>query len=484
VSSQHCDLCPSGKVANATDCNDGDFKIKPGAPEIQADSVDQDCNGKEICFIDADKDGHRTETTIESSNGACASVDGEAVATSETDCDDGNAGIQKVCQLSAGSLHTCAILNGGRVRCWGAGGEGRLGYAAIAPIGDNETPGSAGDVNVGGFVTQISAGTEHTCALLKDATVRCWGSNDFGRLGYSNVAWIGDNEHPAMQAVVDVGGNVLGVSTGQYHTCALLSSGKVRCWGRGLSLGYGNENSVSTPSTAGDLIIGSLGTTVASLSVGAKALHSCAVLNDGKLQCWGLNGSGQLGYGHTNIIGDGENPSSAGYVDVGGVVTQVSVGGGTCALLQGGKVRCWGSGSSGMLGYAGTDNIGDTETPASKGDVDVGGVATQISMGGSHTCALLSGGKVRCWGSGLSGRLGYGGVDNIGDTETPASKGDVDVGGTVVQIAAGGSHTCALLTGSRVRCWGSSVNGELGYGNTNSIGDNETPASAGDVPLF
>lgn len=105
-----------------------------------------------------------------------------------------------------------------------------------------------------------------------------------------------------------------------------------------------------------------------------------------------------------------------------------------------------------------------------------------IAAGDLHTCALLDSGAVRCWGSGENGRLGYGDTNYIGDNELPSTAGDVSVGGTVVQIAAGGLHTCALIDSGAVRCWGSGGRGALGYGNTNTIGDNELPSTAGDVP--
>jgi alpha-tubulin suppressor-like RCC1 family protein len=147
-------------------------------------------------------------------------------------------------------------------------------------------------------------------------------------------------------------------------------------------------------------------------------------------------------------------------------------------------VRCWGYGGGGRLGYESIDNIGDTETPESAGDVTVGGTVIQITAGASHTCAVLQGGAMRCWGYGLHGRLGYGDTANIGDTETPDSVGDVSVGGTVTDIAGGGEHTCARLDQSGVRCWGRSNFGQLGYGNTDTIGDNELPSSISEVPLY
>jgi alpha-tubulin suppressor-like RCC1 family protein len=138
---------------------------------------------------------------------------------------------------------------------------------------------------------------------------------------------------------------------------------------------------------------------------------------------------------------------------------------------------------------------GDDETPVEAaaagfgGDVDVGGPVIQIAAGDIHTCALLATGKVRCWGGNDDGLLGYGHTLDLGDDETPAEAaagvgGDVDVGGPAVQLAAGGNHTCALLATGAVRCWGFGFRGQLGYGDQSTIGDDETPASVGDVPIF
>ena len=203
------------------------------------------------------------------------------------------------------------------------------------------------------------------------------------------------------------------------------------------------------------------------------------------MRCWGDALYGRLGYGNGNNIGDDENPASVGDVDVGGTVVQLAAGSKhTCALLQEGNVRCWGENHYGQLGYPGGETIGDNETPASAGDVDVGGKVLRLATGHFHSCAIMDKGTVRCWGNGTDGRLGYGRVSDIGDNETPAAAGVIDLGGKAVNIAAGGFHTCAVLEGDGVRCWGAGFRGQLGYGNTRSIGDNETPASAGDVEFW
>lgn len=388
-------------------------------------------------------------------------------------------------QVAAGGSHTCALLTDGNVRCWGAGASGRLGYGNTSNVGDMNTPASAGNVDVGGTVTQIATGFSHTCAVLTNGNVRCWGSGENGRLGYGNTNNVGDTNTPASAGNVNVGGNVAQVAAGFSHTCALLTSGNVRCWGSGEfgQLGYGNTNEVgatNSPASAGNVPVGGTVTQVA-----AGSNHTCALLADGNVRCWGSNSFGQLGYSNTSGVGPTTTPASAGDVTVGGTVTQIAANGNhTCALLADGGVRCWGDGFSGQLGYGNQSNVGPTTTPASAGNVDVGGAVIQLAAGGSHTCALLTQGKVRCWGAGAYGRLGYGNQSSVGANNTPASAGDAAVGGMVTQVTAGSSHTCALLTDGNIRCWGSGLQGRLGYGSTAHVGEASPPSDAGNVPYL
>ena len=393
-------------------------------------------------------------------------------------------GVVATRSIAAGYNHTCALLSSGKVRCWGTGSYGRLGYGNTNDIGDSETPLSAGSVSIGGDVIQLTAGGTHTCSLISTGKVRCWGKNDYGQLGYGNANNIGDDETPASAGDISIGGDVIQLTSGDNHTCALLSTGKVRCWGTGSDgrLGYGDTNEIGdneAPSSAGDVNVGG-----DAVQISAGMYHTCALLSTGNVRCWGKNDYGQLGYGHTQSIGDTETPASAGDVDVGGSVKQIMAGQRhTCALLSSGAVRCWGSSDNGRLGYVNSNHIGDNEAPSSAGNIDVGGNVIQISNSGTDTCAILSTGNVRCWG--LNGpQLGYGNVGDIGDNETPASVGDIDVGGYVTSIVNGSSHTCALLGAGNIRCWGYSGNGQLGYGNTSSIGDNEAPSIAGDVAVW
>ncbi len=407
--------------------------------------------------------------------------------------------------VDAGGLHSCAVLVAGNVRCWGYGANGQLGYANTDTIGDDETPASVGPVSLGAGHTAraIAAGDYHTCAILDDGSVRCWGYGADGRLGYANTNDVSD---PSSVGPVDLGGHrAQAVTAGSAHTCAILDDGSVRCWGYGGGglprdgrLGYGNTDNVGDNETPGSLGPVKLGGRAVAISAGGT--HTCAILDDGNVRCWGRNDSGQLGYGNRTWIGDTPTttPDTAGPVNLGTGHTAkaISAGGAhTCAVLDDGNVRCWGDGSAGQLGYANTNNVGDAPatTPDTAGPVDLGPrrTAVAISAGDAHTCAILDDGNVRCWGSAANGRLGYptldrfGNQDNVGDNETPGSVGPVDLGAgrTATAISAGGQHTCARLDDGHVRCWGKGADGRLGYCNTDSIGDNESPGSVGPVNL-
>ncbi|HEV2786339.1 MAG TPA: hypothetical protein VGV67_08135, partial [Solirubrobacteraceae bacterium] len=389
-------------------------------------------------------------------------------------------------KITAGDVHSCVVLAPG-ARCWGFGGNGRLGYGNVTSIGDDETPGFAGPVDVGAgrTINVIAAGDNHTCALLDDGTVRCWGFGGNGRLGYGTTTDIGDNESPGSAGAVSLGGTAIAISAGEAHTCAVLTGGAVRCWGYGRAgqLGYGNIADVGddeVPSAVAPVDLG--GAKAVTVTVGDS--HTCVLLDTGSVRCWGFAGYGQLGLGfvppgENPIIGDNEAPGSVDPVDLGAgrTATAISAGGlHTCAVLDTKQVRCWGFAGNGQLGYGNMTNIGDDEDPAAAGPVNLGTVpsATSVSAAREHTCVLLENGNVYCWGAASFSRLGYPGASNIGDNETPASVGPVDLGAgrTAVAIATGEWHNCALLDNG-VRCWGFGANGRLGYCNEATIGDDE-----------
>jgi len=366
--------------------------------------------------------------------------------------------------IDVGSLHSCALVGAGSARCWGSGASGQLGYASAETIGDDEVPGSVGPVDFGPgrSATAIAAGDFHSCALLDDRSVRCWGFGGDGRLGYANTADVRD---PSAVGAVELGGPAKAISAGAAHSCALLEDGGVRCWGYGGGgfprdgrLGYGYSNNIGdneTPGSVGPVKLGA-GRTAVAISAGGE--HTCAVLDDGTVKCWGRNGSGQLGYGNTDTVGDSPTTTPDMVAAVGLPPTARAISAGrlhTCALLGDGSLRCWGEGASGRLGYANTDDIGDNEPAGAGGAVNVGSGlrATAVSAGDAHTCAVLSEGSVRCWGFAANGRLGYpdldslGNQNSVGDDETPGSVGPVDLGGgRAAAISAGKEHTARAWT--------------------------------------
>jgi alpha-tubulin suppressor-like RCC1 family protein len=388
----------------------------------------------------------------------------------------------RVAHIAAGYEHTCALFEGGSVRCWGKGADGRLGTGAVANIGDDETPAAIPDIALGGRAVQITAGSNHTCALLDTGKVRCWGGNAEGQLGYGHTRDIGDDEAPASAGEVSLDEPVTQIVAGDELTCVLLASGHVRCWGASPEgeTGHGFDHS-----SIGD---DEVPTAYPALELGGRVTqlataHSfpCALLEGGSVRCWGPV-TGSTADRHTPAA---KHPLVALGIPASRIVSSVGAGH-TCAITAAGRLRCWGRGSSSELGYAfEIDAVGVTQdwapTPAKLGDVPLAGEGkvTGVAPGGEHTCAQLDTGRVRCWGRGRFGVLGPGspGVALARDAV------EIDVGGRVVEIAAGQMHTCAVLDTRAVRCWGLNADGQLGYGTSENVGEKRSPAAVGDVPL-
>jgi len=399
-------------------------------------------------------------------------------------CDDGPVSVH---QISAGKDHTCVVLSNGLVHCWGIGGNGRLGYGHSNNVGDETgpnagaTPATEGPVDLGEeCAVQVAAGTRHTCALMSTGNVRCWGRNVSGGIGIPPP-------DDALSPTGDVpftflsGETILQVAAGGGFTCVRLDDGNVRCFGqndRG-QLGHGGaislQNSLDT-----NVPIGGFAT-----HIEAGNGHVCVRFNDGTAKCWGAGDNGKLGY---NGTGDEASPSSTA-ISIGAGASDISAGAEhTCAVLTTtGFVRCWGLGEFGRLGNLNETTIGDNELPSSVTALDdLGTPVSKIAAGGFHTCALI-GGKVRCWGTGVSGALGYAdGPDDVGDDKSNPLRGDLNTGiDPIRDVVTGGEHTCALSESGKVRCWGRFDGGRLGYGDGRAVGDNGRPITgAPDVPVW
>lgn len=385
----------------------------------------------------------------------------------------------RVVQIETGAVasHTCVRLGNGSVKCWGISSYGALGYGNHTEnIGDDETLSDIGFVKIGAKATALAVGEAHTCVIVEGGKVKCWGSNHYGQLGYGNRNNIGDDETPDTVGFVKLGSKAIAIAAGSDHTCALLEGGNVKCWGladnRGGQLGYGHNNNIGDDETLDTVGFVKLGSKAVALSAGDA--HTCALLEGGDVKCWGSPGThGILGTEGRGQIGDNETPENAPIVKLGEKATAVETGSShTCAILQNGNVKCWGWNSDGQLGTRNLNALVEL--------VNLGAKAVAVSGGHRHTCAILEGGNAKCWGFNLGGQLGYGHT-NSSQTVTPNTLDFIKLGGKATKITAGDGHSCALFEDGNVKCWGYSP--QNGYGLKKSIGDDETPDTVGFLKI-
>lgn len=309
---------------------------------------------------------------------------------------------------------------------------------------------SGGACNVALLPGSLSAGVGHTCAVTPAGAVKCWGYNISGQLGGKPTDYFAN---PVPVAVTGLSSSVVAVYAGFSDTCALTSLGGVECWG---SNGTGQLGNGSTSPMIGPVGVTGLSSGVVAVSVGG--LHACALTSAGAVECWGGNQEGQLGDKSTydKHLPVGVTGLSSGIIAISAGLQH------TCALTSSGAVECWGYNEFGELGNGAT-----TSSPVPVGVVGLSSGVIAISASGSgsgpgaHTCALTSSGAVKCWGYNASGQLG--------DGTTKDSAVPVDVKGLssgVVAIATGHFHTCAITHTGGVECWGSNMNGQLGDGTT------------------
>ncbi len=332
-------------------------------------------------------------------------------------------------------------------------------------------------VLVGANQTVTAAGGHHTCAILTNGGLRCFGDNTYGQLGYPGVANVGLTTSPASVGDVVLVGTMSTVMakkvvTGDKHTCVLLTSGDVRCFGDASFGKLGVGATLGTQTKIGD---DEFPSTINTVSLGGPAIdlvagreHTCALMQDQTIRCWGLGTSGQLGNGRFENIGDDELPSSIPAITIGtggvGPTIKITTGAFHTCVLRNNDIYCTGENSVGQLG------LGDTVNRASFTRLEGTPPTTammQLVAGAFHTCIGGAGNiaEFYCWGEGSFGKLGRG-MENIGDNELPFMGVNLDnnirdlmmrvfsTGGVEGELALGDNHTCIRGGEGAVGCFG------------------------------
>lgn len=351
-----------------------------------------------------------------------------------------NDAVLQVTGFSLGGNHSCAVTTDGAAKCWGLNSSGQL--------GDGSATRRATPVTVSGLssgVKAVAAGTSHSCALLLSGEVRCWGQNTSGQLGNGQII----STNAPVQAIP---GAVTEISAGGSGTC-VVKNGGAYCWGYNATYRVGNGlsgNVVSTPTA-----VSTLSSNVAKIETALN--RSCAVTTDGALYCWGTSTYGELGVLPLSAI----QPTPA--LIVGSGVSSVSLGvNHTCYQTTGGSLRCFGLGTQGQLGDGQATNTATPVTP-----VNMSSGVTAFSAGGSNTCAVKTG-AAYCWGK--AGSIGDGALLQ---RNVPTAVTGLSQGVSSIDVSSQGAFSCAM-TNLGAKCWGDNAYGQLGNGTQT---DNLSPST-------
>ena len=352
--------------------------------------------------------------------------------------------------IATGFIHACALMSDETVRCWGNNAQGQL----ANPIQDGG--GGANQffkpVTIQGIgpVAQIVAGTGHTCVLLKSGDVECWGDNQYGQLGEPTDGSASSLTTPVKVALP---GKVTQLMSAGFFTCALLTDKTLSCWGSnsvgqcGVDPGDAGLYAVSMPTTTAGQVHGAI-------ELGGAWRVACARFADGGVSCFGHNANGMLGQGTADSV---PHPVAAPAL-IKGAASHVSRAAGYegAVILASGGAQGWGYNVAGQVGVgtSGTDITSPTDLPGSSTTIDV-------SPGSNFGCGLHADGTVWCWGTIAAGQVG---VDPAStDASFQLAPHQVSGLSNVVQLASGWYYFgCALDKGGTVRCWGSDQYAQLG----------------------
>ena len=344
----------------------------------------------------------------------------------------------QVVAVTAGYNHTCAIVTHGQAYCWGGNAYGQLGNGLG---GDSNLPSPVTGLDDavavyagGGFYSAAI----HTCGLWADGSPVCWGDNGFDQLG--DGTGVESNVPVAVTGLTDV----VQISAGASHSCAVKTDGSVWCWGDNYYGQLGNGTSGAGTESLVPVAVLNIGNAV---YVGTGEGYSCALLDDGRVRCWGRDVEGALG-------NDSAFTNQSTPVWVNGVTTGVFLSVGpthSCVALADETFGCWGNNQGSQIGDGTTNNHPTPYYPLLPNII-------AISAGWRHTCALRASGEARCWGDNTEGQLGLGHNNPIGGFPTSADLLDLAV------ISAGRWHTCAITFTGTLKCWGQNTSGQLGTG--------------------
>lgn len=415
--------------------------------------------------------------------------------------------------LAAANSISCVIKADKTLKCWGSSSSGQTGKGtktndfgdAANEMGANLTPISLG---TGRTAKAVAVGGFHTCAILDDDTLKCWGESANGQLGLGTTTDRGDGagEMGDSLPTVDLGTGrtAKSLALGLGHSCAILDNNTVKCWGFNsvdgeLGLGDTTPRGDGAGEMGDSLPVVNLGTGRTALQISTGGSHTCAVLDNNTLKCWGYNLYGQLGQGDTNSRGGaaGEMGDSLAAISLGTGRTAKFVTSGqhfNCAILDNDTVKCWGRNQFGQLGQGDTTDRGDgagemgDSLPAV--NLGTGRTAKAIRSFWTSTCAILDNDTVKCWGGNAKGELGQGNVTVLGDGagEMGDSLPTVDLGTRFVPRAfptsnCRSTHNCVISTTDGIKCWGDNLHGEQGIGNNNVLGDGANEMGDNLLPI-
>ena len=353
---------------------------------------------------------------------------------------------------TAGSGHTCALTAAGGVKCWGANNYGQVG---AYPSAISYTPPDQAEPLQSGVV-DICAESWNTCALMDDGGVKCWGDNLYGQLGNGSM---GGGYEYVPDDVIGLGGKAVQVECGMQFACALLENGKIMCWGDGGTGQLGNGVDLDLCVDWYSCIQPEPAEVVISkaefeyFSAGYNSVCARTKSGDNDLFCWG---SGTiLGGNGPDLITTSLpvlNDEAPNNVAVLDLKTHA------CSISNDGFLFCWGSNWNGQIGNGQTEQFA-VWTPFEVGSFSAS--PTDVSVGSEHSCAALDDGAARCWGANDRGTLGNGDWGYNLSSTTPVEVIELD-NDFVVSLCSGQNHTCAIMDDGSMKCWGQGSSGQLG----------------------